>query len=62
MKELPGKPATDLWFEQHGGIPFPEMEQKRLIFLRSLARHMTELNKLPFKQIGMPTYDIEDPD
>jgi hypothetical protein len=62
MKELPGKSATDLWFEQHGEVPSPETERRRLTFLRSLARYMTELNKLPFKQIGMPTYNMEDPD
>ena len=56
MEELPGKPATDIWFEQHGEVSSLETEQKCLTFLRSLARHMTELNKLPFEQIGIPTY------
>lgn len=54
MEELPGKPATDLWLEEHGECPSIETEQKRLVFLRSLARHMTELNNLSFKQIGIP--------
>lgn len=62
MKLLPGKAATGLWFDDHGAIPSPETEEKRLTFLRSLARHMTELNKLPFTQIGIPTYKTDDPD
>ncbi|KAL1599354.1 hypothetical protein SLS59_006371 [Nothophoma quercina] len=57
MEELPGKSATDLWFEEHGEIPSAETEQKRLTFLRSLARRMTELENFPFQTIGMPTYD-----
>ncbi|KAF1356081.1 hypothetical protein EJ07DRAFT_130265 [Lizonia empirigonia] len=58
MKELPGKSATDLWFEDHCEVPSPETEQKRLTFLRSLARHMTELEKLQFDQIGIPKCKI----
>lgn len=56
MEELPGKSATDLWFEDHGEIVSPETEQKRLNFLRSLARHMTELGKLEFGSMGLPAY------
>ncbi|KAF9692086.1 hypothetical protein EKO04_009949 [Ascochyta lentis] len=62
MKELPGKSASELWFDEHCEIPTPETEMKRLTFLRSLARHMTELNKLRFDQIGMPMYNMEAPD
>lgn len=58
MEELPGKPATDLWFEQHGEVPSPETEAKRLTFLRSLAHHMTQLNTLSFQQIGIPTNPV----
>ena len=70
MEELPGKSATELWYEDHGETPSLETEQKRLVFLRSLARHMTELNNLSFKQIGIPmdpfietgNFDDIDPD
>lgn len=57
MQELSGKSACDLWYDEHCEIPSVEIEQKRLNCLRSLARHMTELSKLRFDQIGMPTFD-----
>ncbi|KZM20233.1 uncharacterized protein EKO05_0003684 [Ascochyta rabiei] len=62
MKELPGSSANELWFEQHCEVPTIETELKRLTFLRSLACHMTELNKLHFDQIGMPMYNVRAPD
>lgn len=57
MKMLPGTSATELWYENHTEIPSPETEQKRLTFLRSLARHMTELEKIRFDQIGIPQWN-----
>jgi hypothetical protein len=57
MKQLPGKSACDLCYDEHCKMPTPEKEQKRLNCLRSLARHMTELDKLRFDQIGMPMFD-----
>jgi hypothetical protein len=57
MKELPGKSACDLWHDEHCQMPTPETEQMRLNCLQSLARHMTELVKLRFDQIGMPMFN-----
>jgi hypothetical protein len=57
MKELPGKNACELWYDDRCVAPSPETEQKRENMLRSLAGHMTELNKLRFDQIGMPMFD-----
>lgn len=57
MKELPGDSACNLWFDEHCKMPTPETEQKRTNCLRSLALHMTELNKLRFDQIGMPMFN-----
>lgn len=57
MKELPGKSACELWYDEHCEIPSPEIEQKRENMLRSLAGYMTELNKLRFDQIGMPMFN-----
>jgi hypothetical protein len=57
MKELPGKNACELWYDDWCTTPSPETEQKRENMLRSLAAHMTELNKLNFDHIGMPVFD-----
>ena len=57
MKELPGKTACELWYDEHAEMPSPETEKKRLNFLHSLAGHMTELNKLRFDQVGMPQFN-----
>ncbi|KAJ4337327.1 hypothetical protein N0V95_008376 [Ascochyta clinopodiicola] len=62
MKELPGTSASELWFDQHCEVPTLETEMKRLTFLRSLARHVTELEKLRFDGIGMPVYDVDSDD
>ncbi|KAF3032030.1 hypothetical protein E8E12_002473 [Didymella heteroderae] len=56
-KELAGKNACELWYDDWCTTPSPETEQKRENMLRSLAAHMTELNKLRFAQIGMPVFD-----
>lgn len=57
MKELPGKSACLLWYGECCETPSPEVEQKRENMLRSLAVHMTELDKLHFGQIGLPVFD-----
>ncbi|KAJ4375470.1 hypothetical protein N0V86_007001 [Didymella sp. IMI 355093] len=57
MKELPGKNACELWYDDLRVALSPETEQKRENMLHSLAGHMTELNKLRFDQIGMPMFD-----
>lgn len=61
MKRLPGRRATEIWFE---GIdvgdddiskirPSKEVEAKRVNMLRSLAKTMAGLQSLEFKSIGM---------
>ncbi|KAH6643032.1 hypothetical protein C7974DRAFT_115172 [Boeremia exigua] len=46
-----------IWFDEPGVPTPPEKEQGRLTCLRSLARQMTELDKLQFAQIGAPMFD-----
>jgi aminoglycoside phosphotransferase (APT) family kinase protein len=66
MTELPGKPASNIWYDgdyehddfelafQHADVPSVATEKKRITFLRSLARVMTELQSLTFDMAGMP--------
>jgi len=69
MKEMPGSSALDFWFgktfkdlpngEQYleADVPSPELEQKRVRFLTSLAQAMSQLQTLEFKRIGVPVFD-----
>jgi aminoglycoside phosphotransferase (APT) family kinase protein len=66
MTELPGKPACTIWYDgdyenddvelciQHADIPSIATEKKRVNFLRSLARAMTDIQSLAFDKAGMP--------
>lgn len=63
MTKLPGKSAYDIWFDlpyspsdafRNADVPSIATEKKRVNFLRSLARTMTELQTLSFDKIGMP--------
>jgi aminoglycoside phosphotransferase (APT) family kinase protein len=63
MSKLPGKSAYEVWFEgpynpmyafRTADVPSVSTEKKRINFLRSLARTMTEVQKLSFDRIGMP--------
>jgi hypothetical protein len=67
MQAIDGESAFDFWF---GGEPYdwnslwktadeppPEIEQKRVNFLRSLARCMSSLESLTFTKIGLPAVD-----
>ncbi|KAL1795376.1 hypothetical protein ACET3X_007192 [Alternaria dauci] len=68
MKKMEGVSATDMWIgrpyktkigaEIHLNAydPPPELEQKRITFLRSLARAMSELAPLEFEYTGMPVF------
>jgi hypothetical protein len=68
MKKMEGIPAIDAWFGQpykaipdaemhlHADDPSPELEQKRITFLRSLAQAMSELAPLKFNEIGIPVF------
>ena len=69
MTKLPGKSAWSIWFDQPydpadaayayrtADEPSVETEKKRLTFLRSLARIMTDIQTLSFGEIGMPVID-----
>ena len=69
MTKLPGKKACDIWFDQPYGqdnhnwanksadVPTIGTERKRITFLRSLARIMTDIQSISFEQIGMPVYN-----
>lgn len=66
MTHLPGKSAYSIWFNEesddaesdtcfrYGDLPSHAVEKKRITFLRSLAKIMTEINELKFPQIGIP--------
>ena len=63
MSKLPGKCAYEIWFEgpynrkyafRTADVPSVSTEKKRVNFLRSLARTMTEVQKVSFDKIGMP--------
>jgi hypothetical protein len=68
MTKLPGKQAADVWFgkpfadlthREHLNLaeqPSPELEQKRITFLKSLADMMAQLNTLEFDRIGVPEF------
>jgi hypothetical protein len=68
MTQLPGKNAYSIWFDgdydnedledvfQHADNPSTATETKRITFLRSLARVMTEIQTLSFDKIGMPAF------
>ncbi|KAI4610444.1 hypothetical protein J4E80_008208 [Alternaria sp. BMP 0032] len=69
MKKMQGMAATDLWLGQryitiksddlHLGAddPSPEVEQKRITFLRSLAQAMSQLATIEFPYTGVPSYE-----
>ncbi|KAF9692070.1 hypothetical protein EKO04_009875 [Ascochyta lentis] len=71
MKRLPGKSAYSIWFDddfgeadpevnfRFGDLPSHAVEKKRINFLRSLARIMTEINALSFDQIGIPVIPLD---
>lgn len=63
MTKLPGKSAFSIWFDNPYNpdlafrtvdVPSVPTEKKRINFLRSLARAMTEIQRLSFDKIGMP--------
>jgi aminoglycoside phosphotransferase (APT) family kinase protein len=66
MTELPGEPASSIWYDddyenddfelvfRHTDIPSTATEKKRITFLRSLARVMTDIQSLSFDMGGMP--------
>lgn len=68
MKKIKGIAATDLWLGQpyrmfksddlhlEADDPSPEVEQKRVTFLRSLAQAMSQLATLKFPYTGVPSY------
>ena len=68
MKKMEGIPALDFWLgKPYKAIPdavlhlyaddtSPELEQKRITFLRSLAQAMSELAPLKFDGIGLPVF------
>jgi serine/threonine protein kinase len=68
MRKMDGISAMDMWIGQpykttistkvhlNADDPLPELEQKRITFLRSLARAMSELAPLEFKYTGMPAF------
>ncbi|KAH7079944.1 kinase-like domain-containing protein, partial [Paraphoma chrysanthemicola] len=73
MTQLPGKDAFSIWFDgddyynddvelmfQHADNPSTATEAKRITFLRSLARYMTEIQTLSFEKIGMPLFTDDD--
>jgi aminoglycoside phosphotransferase (APT) family kinase protein len=69
MTMLPGKPAYEIWFPEdypfvgdprafrNADVPPPHIEKKRLAFLRSLAKVMTQIQTLEFDGIGTPAFD-----
>lgn len=69
--ELPGESARSIWFDddiheagcetyfRYGDLPSPAVEQKRINFLRSLAKIMAGVNKLSFVEIGMPIIPVD---
>ncbi|KAI4648697.1 uncharacterized protein J4E78_008760 [Alternaria triticimaculans] len=69
MKKIKGIAATDLWLGQpyrmfksddlhlEADDPSPEVEQKRVTFLRSLAKAMSQLATLEFPYTGVPSYE-----
>lgn len=68
MRKMDGISAMDMWIGQpykttistkihlNADDPLPELEQKRITFLRSLARAMSELAPLEFEYTGMPSF------
>jgi hypothetical protein len=69
MKKMEGIPASDLWLGQpyntidnrelhlNADDPSPEVEVKRITFLRSLAQAMSQLAQFEFQYTGVPGYD-----
>ena len=71
MKQLPGKHASNIWFDQpynsataylKADVPTPATHRRRVNFLNSLANQMVKLQRLKFDRIGMAkinhTYDV----
>jgi aminoglycoside phosphotransferase (APT) family kinase protein len=68
MKKLEGKSAFSLWFTDENSnmddelylqadYPSKTLAVKRATLLRSLAKHMADLAKLDFPELGMPNCD-----
>jgi hypothetical protein len=68
MTKMPGKSVLDIWFEEpwrnvekkdrvlRSQHPSDAEEEKRITFMRSLAKAMTQLEQLKNNEIGVPTY------
>ncbi|KAF2030480.1 hypothetical protein EK21DRAFT_65382 [Setomelanomma holmii] len=68
MKKMSGVSALNLWLGQPyedldmdkahltADVPDPEVEQKRLTFLKSLAQAMAKLRRLKFDEIGVSVF------
>lgn len=67
MKKVRGKSAGYIWYEEgddyalNADSPAEETMKKRETFLKSLAGHMAQLQKLEFDKIGMPICDDGEP-
>ncbi|KAI4943573.1 hypothetical protein J4E91_009210 [Alternaria rosae] len=69
VKKMEGMAATDLWFGEpyrmvktddlhlEADDPSPEVEQKRVTFLRSFAQAMSQPVTLEFQYTGVPNYE-----
>ncbi|KAF2868783.1 hypothetical protein BDV95DRAFT_467279, partial [Massariosphaeria phaeospora] len=71
MRAAEGVPSYQIWFEQdkdgdpdmeNAGMPSEELMQKRVTFLRSLARTMSSLKTLEFKGAGLLDFDEDEVD
>ncbi|KAF2115143.1 kinase-like domain-containing protein [Lophiotrema nucula] len=71
MEAMSGQCAMSLWFgvtennvitQQNIDSASPELEAKRMNFLKSLASYMAELTKFSFDAIGMLNFDIDPED
>ncbi|KAF2853509.1 hypothetical protein T440DRAFT_547710 [Plenodomus tracheiphilus IPT5] len=70
-KKLPGRGAYNIWLEpgydqsnntlayRTADVPSTATEKKRITFLRSLAKHMAQLDQLAFPCIGIPSFSSE---
>jgi hypothetical protein len=70
MRMAPGKSAYPIWFKEedqdgnYADNPSKETMKKCETFLKSLARHMAELQKLKFDKLGMLSHEdyFEEPE
>lgn len=58
MSFVPGFPASELWFDQTGPT---SLEERRLRTMDSLAKAMTQLQKLQFDKMGSLQFNNESP-